>query len=48
VQLTEQEQRVAKNIKQRAQDLLEDLRLHVEIPTGGNNQVAIEETRDRF
>jgi glutamate carboxypeptidase len=48
VQLTEQEQRVAKNIQQRAHDLLEDLRLHVEIPTGGNNQVAIEETRERL
>lgn len=48
VQLTELEQRVAKNIESRAHDLLEDLRLHVSIPTGGNNQPAIEETRERF
>src|SRR6056297_3291431 len=48
VQLTELEQRVAKNIESRAHDLLEDLRLHVSIPTGGNNQEAIEETRERF
>lgn len=48
VQLTQQEHRVAKNIEARAHDLLEDLRLHVSIPTGGNNQAAIEETRERF
>ncbi|MBM90317.1 MAG: hypothetical protein CMJ35_01725 [Phycisphaerae bacterium] len=48
VQLTEIEQRVANEIEQRAHDLLEDLRLHVSIPTGGNNQSAIEETRERF
>lgn len=48
MQLSELEQRVAKNIESRAHDLLEDLRLHVSIPTGGNNQQAIEETRERF
>lgn len=48
VQLTEQEQRIARAIKDRSHDLLEDLRLHVSIPTGGNNQTAIEETRERF
>lgn len=48
MQLTELEQRVAKNIESRANELLEDLRLHVSIPTGGNNQPAIEETRERF
>ena len=48
VQLTELEQRVAREIESRAHDLLEDLRLHVSIPTGGNNQQAIEETRERF
>ncbi len=48
VQLTELEQRVARDIETRAHDLLEDLRLHVAIPTGGNNQQAIEETRERF
>ncbi len=48
MQLTEQEQRIAKDIENRSKDLLEDLRLHVSIPTGGNNQTAIEETRERF
>lgn len=48
MQLTEQEQRIAKAIENRSKDLLEDLRLHVSIPTGGNNQTAIEETRERF
>ncbi|MFG0312856.1 MAG: M20/M25/M40 family metallo-hydrolase [Phycisphaerales bacterium] len=48
MQLTELEQRVARDIESRAHDLLEDLRLHVSIPTGGNNQQAIEETRERF
>jgi glutamate carboxypeptidase len=48
VQLSELEQRIAKSIESRAHDLLEDLRLHVSIPTGGNNQSAIEETRERF
>lgn len=48
VQLTELEKRVAQDIQSRAHDLLEDLRLHVSIPTGGNNQTAIEETRERF
>jgi len=42
------EQRVADNIAKRAHDLLEDLRLHVEIPTGGNNREGIEETRERL
>lgn len=46
--LSEQEQRVAKEIEQRSHDLLEDLRLHVSIPTGGYNREAIEETRERF
>lgn len=36
------------DIEQRASDLLEDLRLHVSIPTGGYNREAIEETRERF
>lgn len=48
MKLTQTEQRVADNIAQRGRDLLEDLRLHVGIPTGGNNQSAIEETRERF
>ena len=48
VKLSETEQRVADAISKRGHDLLEDLRLHVGIPTGGNNQSAIEETRERF
>ena len=48
VKLTQTEQRVADVIAQKSGVLLEDLRLHVGIPTGGNNQVAIEETRERF
>lgn len=48
MKLTQTEQRVADNIAHRAHDLLEDLRLHVGIPTGGNNRDAIEETRERF
>jgi len=48
VKLSETEQRVADVIAQRSSFLLEDLRLHVGIPTGGNNQPAIEETRERF
>lgn len=48
VQLTELEQRIAKAIEKRSHDLLDDLRLHVSIPTGGNNRAAIEETRERF
>lgn len=48
MQLTQQEQRVADHIAQRASALLEDLRLHVAIPTGGNNRQAIEETRERL
>lgn len=48
VKLTQTEQRVADTIAQKSKALLEDLRLHVETPTGGNNQTAIEETRERF
>jgi glutamate carboxypeptidase len=48
VKLTQTEQRVADDIAKRANDLLQDLRLHVGLPTGGNNQNAIEETRERF
>ncbi|MDF1809700.1 MAG: M20/M25/M40 family metallo-hydrolase [Phycisphaerales bacterium] len=48
MKLSETEQRVADVIAQRSSFLLEDLRLHVGIPTGGNNQPAIEETRERF
>jgi glutamate carboxypeptidase len=46
--LSDTEQRVADAITKRGHDLLEDLRLHVGIPTGGNNREAIEETRERL
>ncbi len=48
VKLSETEQRVAQCIARKSAFLLEDLRLHVGIPTGGNNRDAIEETRERF
>ena len=48
VKLSETEQRVAQCIARKSAFLLEDLRLHVGIPTGGNNREAIEETRERF
>ena len=48
VNLSAIEQRVSNAIEKRRDALLEDLRLHVGLPTGGNNRVAIEETRERF
>ncbi len=48
VKLSATEQKVAKCIARKCDFLLEDLRLHVGIPTGGNNREAIEETRERF
>ncbi len=46
--LTECEQRVCAAIQRRASALLEDLRLHVELPTGGRNVAALDETRERL
>lgn len=46
--LTETETRLCDEIRSRAGSLFEDLKLHVGIPTGGYNQAAIEETRDRL
>ncbi|MGV6813904.1 MAG: M20/M25/M40 family metallo-hydrolase [Phycisphaerales bacterium] len=48
MKLSETEQRVADAIARKSEALLDDLRLHVETPTGGNNRSAIEETRQRF
>ena len=48
VKLSAIEQRVADAIEQRRDAILEDLRLNVGLPTGGNNRDAIEETRERF
>ncbi len=44
--LNPQEQKIADTIAQKADALLEDLILHVGIPTGGFNESAIEHTRD--
>lgn len=46
VTLNTQEQRLADFIASRADTLLEDLILHVGIPTGGFNESGIEQTRD--
>jgi len=48
VKLSETEQRVADAIARKGEALLEDLKLHVGLPTGGCNQSALEETRERF
>lgn len=42
------ESRVSGLIARRSAALLEDLRLHVSIPTGGGNPAAIAQTRERF
>jgi len=46
--LSATEQRVCEVIRARADDLLEDLKLHVGLPTGGFNHEALDETRERF
>ncbi len=46
--LTERESRLTNIIERRADALLEDLRLHVALPTGGENEPALDETRERF
>ncbi len=46
--LTPQEQAVCDHIAQHKDDLLEDLKRHVAMPTGGNNLEAIEASRDLF
>ncbi|MAY75378.1 MAG: hypothetical protein CMJ31_11805, partial [Phycisphaerae bacterium] len=46
--LTSTEQRIAAEIASRSRDLLDDLRLHVGLPTGMNNKAALDETRERF
>lgn len=46
--LTGVEERVVSAIAGRKSALLEDLKLHVGLPTGGFNEDAIEETRDRL
>lgn len=46
--LSEQEKKLCRLIEQRRSALLEDLRLHVGLPTGMNNTPALDETRERF
>ncbi len=46
--LTATEQRLCDSIALRRDKLLEDLRLHVGIPTGGGNQAGLDESRERF
>jgi glutamate carboxypeptidase len=46
--LSEKEQRVCDLIRKREGALLEDLRLHVGLPTGGRNVAALDETRERL
>lgn len=45
---SETETAIAELIAKRHDALLEDLRLHVGLPTGGYNQGALDETRERF
>jgi glutamate carboxypeptidase len=46
--LTAIESRLVRSIEHRREALLEDLRLHVGLPTGGGNQSALDETRERL
>lgn len=46
--LTAREQELCRRIEKRANFLLEDLRVHVGLPTGGNNQPALNESRQRL
>lgn len=46
--LSSGEQHLCRIIEQRHRSLLDDLRLHVSIPTGGFNTPALDETRERF
>ncbi len=46
--LTSDEQRLCDAIRSREKALLEDLRLHVGLPTGANNTSALDETRERL
>ncbi len=46
--LTQAEQRVCAAIQRRSSALLDDLRLHVGLPTGGRNLRALDESRERL
>lgn len=45
---SKQDQRLLDNIAARGNALLQDLRRHVELPTGGGNTRALDETRELF
>jgi glutamate carboxypeptidase len=46
--LSDREQRLCTSVAKRHQALLDDLRLHVGLPTGGGNRSALDETRERL
>lgn len=46
--LSEREHALCRAVERRRDDLLADLRLHVGLPTGGNNAPALDETRERL
>ncbi|GIK19015.1 MAG: M20 family peptidase [Leptolyngbya sp. PLA2] len=46
--LSEREHALCRAVERRRDDLLADLRLHVGLPTGGNNAAALDETRERL
>lgn len=48
MKLSELEQKIVASVESRREALLEDLKLHVGLPTGGGNAAALDETRDRF
>lgn len=46
--LSDMERRICQAVSRRSDLLVEDLRLHVGLPTGGNNTAALDETRGRL
>ncbi len=46
--LSDREQRVCSAIARREQAVIDDLALHVALPTGGGNRAAIDESRERL
>ncbi len=48
MKLSETEKKIVDAVASRADALLEDLKLHVGLPTGGGNKAALDETRERF
>jgi glutamate carboxypeptidase len=46
--LSQAESRVCRSIERRRREMLDDLRLHVGLPTGGFNTAALDETRERL